>query len=360
MRWSLRTQLVLLGLGASVLPLLVLLLVVVQVVDNTEVEEVNGEVVLDERTIDLFVMPGISPWIPIAALVLALGSTVLVLFWSRAAVRPIETMTDLTNELQANSLNERLDLDGAPIEIQRLGQSFDSMLERLSLASTRERELIEEASHELRTPLAALMARLEVAARQTDLARMSEDIQRCEQEADRLNKTLDLLLNAARVRNDQLTQTNNDVAAIVRRVIEQRAVVSPSIEFSFSGPERLLAGVDGTAIHRAIANLVDNAVQHGGGAPVSVAVTESGGSIEIAVTDSGPGIEAARLPRIFDRYSGENNGIGLAIVKQVADVYGSISVDSPLEDGAGCRFVLAIATTDDSAAYSGAADGFQR
>ena len=66
---------------------------------------------------------------------------------------------------------------------------------------------------------------------------------------------------------------------------------------------------------------------------VEIRHTEPGA--EIVVTDRGPGIDPDRLPTIFDRYAGDEHGLGLALVKQVADAYGSVEVESPIADGGG-------------------------
>lgn len=334
-RRSLRAQLLLIGLAAAVVPLVVLVVVVFGVEEDVTIDETGAGV---ETISD----SGVSPWVPIAALVLAVVAVGVVRLWARRAVDPIEQMTSLTDAIQAGSLDQRLDLDDAPVEIRELGESFDRMLDRLEAASDLERQRIEDASHDLRTPLAALAARLEVAGCRTDLAEMADDVARCEADVQRLQTTLDELLASARLRRHSVGQVDTDLVAIVQRVVAAQHVLSPQVEVEVVAPPVSMLGVDGSSVERAVANLVTNAVEHGGGAPVSIVVRESEAAVDIVVTDTGPGIDPARLDVIFDRYAGDDHGLGLALVKQVADVYGSVSVESPIGDDGGTRFTLSL------------------
>ena len=336
-RWPLRMQLVAMGLLAAVGPVLALLVVVLQV---EETENIDGGSV---GRLDVVEESGVSPWIPLAALLLSMVAIVLVWFWAKRAVDPIERMTKLTDEVQAGSLDRRLALDSAPVELRDLGESFDRMLDRLATASTLERRLIEDASHELRTPLAALSARIEVAQLRTDAADVDEDLHRCATEVERMQSILETLLASARSRSSELEQVDNDVAAIVGRVVEHRGMLSPEVDLTLDSPNRVLMGIDGVAVERAVTNLVTNAVVHGGGTPVAVIVVDHPDAVEIMVTDHGPGIPPSRLPHIFERYAGADHGIGLAVVKQVADVYGRVDVISPIEGRTnGTTFVLSL------------------
>ena len=340
-RFSLRTQLVLLGLAASVVPLLVLVLIVFGVEEEETVGSGDGAVVAAEEA-------GVSPWIPVAALLLSLVALVLVWLWAKRATDPIEQMTSLTDEIQAGSLDRRLGLDTAPVEIRQLGESFDRMLDRLAASSVLERQLIEEASHDLRTPLAALGARLEVATKRSDRHEIAADLDRCRADVDRLQSTLELLLASARTRQSEVEQVDNDLVVVVDRVVERQRLLTPHVPIDVHAPACLPLGIDGPSVDRAAANLLTNAVEHGGGAQVTVEVRHAPDAAEIVITDEGPGIDAERLPHIFDRYTGDDHGLGLALVKQVADVYGEVTAESPVDSRRGTRVTLRLRTPGSS------------
>jgi len=337
-RWSLRTQLLVMGLLTAVGPLVILLGVVFQVeeTENLGVDDGSGV-----SRVDTISETGVSPWIPLAALALAIGAVVLVWFWAKRAVDPIDRMAALSDEVQAGSLDRRLELTDAPVEVRRLGASFDRMLDRLATASALERQLIEDASHELRTPLAALAARLEVAGQRASGEDLADDLRLCEVEVERLQGTLDQLLASARSRQSSVEQVDNDIVAIVHRVVERQRLLTPDVTIEVRAPNSVRLGVEGAVVERAVGNLLTNAAEHGA-APILIAVDDDGSNVAIAVTDAGPGIGADRLPRIFDRYDGERHGIGLAIVKQVADAYGAIDVESPVDGDRGARFRLTL------------------
>ncbi len=338
-RRPLRTQLVVLGLVASLAPLLILLLVVFGV------EEEDESIGSGEGTAEVVADSGVSPLIPAAALMLSLVAVGLVWLWAKRAVDPIEEMTSLTDDIQAGSLDRRLELDSAPTEIRELAHSFDRMLDRLAASSALERQRIEEASHDLRTPLAALAARLEVAGKRSDPDEIAADLDRCQADVDRLRSTLDVLLASARTRQSELEQVDNDLVAVVARVVERQQLLTPDVAITVDAPSSLVIGVDGVSVERAVANLVTNAVEHGGGAPVTVALWPLPHAVELVVTDQGPGIDAERLPQIFDRYAGDHHGLGLALVKQVADVYGEVTAESPVDGRSGTRVTLRLRVT---------------
>jgi signal transduction histidine kinase len=332
-RTSLRSQLVLIGLAAALVPLLALVAVVFGVEEDETIESSDGPAVVVSES-------GVSPWVPVAAILLGVVAIVAVWWWAKRAVDPIERMTSLTDEIQAGSLDQRLELDGAPDEIRRLGDSFDRMLDRLAASSALERRLLEDASHELRTPLAALAARLELADRQVELGVGTPDLGPCRDEVERLQATLDRLLESARSRQSEAQQVDNDVAVIVRRVVERQRLVTPEVHISVDAPAIVLLGIEGASIERAVSNLLANASQHGRGAPISVVVRDHDDRVEIVVTDEGPGISADRRDALLDRYTGDGHGLGLALVHQVAEVYGRLLVESPVADGHGARFTF--------------------
>ena len=97
-----------------------------------------------------------------------------------------------------------------------------------------------------------------------------------------------------------------------------------------------------SVLRRAIANLIDNAVAHGGN--VGVRLHDAPGELRIVVEDDGPGIAPADRERVFERFAratlqGDGCGLGLAIVKEIAERHGGRVRCEPREGGGSC-FVL--------------------
>ena len=290
---------------------------------------------------------GVPPEVVLAAVVLALGASVGVWLWSGRAVKPMQAITSVANDIQDGSLDRRIGLEGAAHEVQSLADSFDGMLDRLSRASHTQRQLIEDASHELRTPLAALAVNNEVILDNPEptLSDYRASAERGEALIARLQLTIDELLKDARTRSQAAEQVDNDLMAIIGRVAAQHRAVHPGVPLEITGPAQLHLGIDGPSVERALVNLVENAARFSPpGVPVEVAVVP-GASTQISVTDHGPGIPEDELHLVFDRYyrSGEGSGIGLALVKQVADAHGGIAVESPVPGHeVGSRFTLTL------------------
>lgn len=339
---SLRRQLLFFGLVAAVVPVLVLLLVVFATASSEEITDGPG----GQQVVVRSTSGGVPPAVTVTAIAVGAAAAAAVWFWSARAVQPMNRIRALADEIQAGSLDRRLDLDATAREVQELGDSFDRMLDRLERASGTQRRLIEDASHELRTPLAALAVNNEVIRNHPDPTAddYRASLDRSDALVARLQLTIDELLTQARSRSQQTRQVDNDLAVIVRRVADQYRAIDPTIDIVVTGPDRLLLPIDGPSIERMLTNLVENAARF---APVGTVVEVEVGADPptLSVTDHGPGISQDDLPHVFDRYyradEGGGHGIGLALVKQVADAHGSIRVESPPDGRAvGTRFLV--------------------
>jgi signal transduction histidine kinase len=343
--WSLRARLAVAGVAFVLLPLALLLSAVVATTETVEVDEGAG---LSTGAAVTTSSPDVSPWVLATAVALALAGSVAAWWWSGRAVQPLGDIAALADQVQEGSLDRRIRLEGAAIEVQALGDSFDRMLDRLEDASSTQRRLVEDTSHELRTPLAALAAAAEVMATTDDPAERRDAEARVARQVARMQRTVDALLADARARQQVLGQVDNDVAAIVRRVVEAQRDATTDMRIDVRGPDALRLPIDGPSVERAVANLVANAARHsppGGLVQVDVATTAD--RCDVSVVDSGPGLDPDEADGLFERYrrgaaaGGEDGtGIGLAIVKAVADAYGGVTVASPLTAHGGTRITL--------------------
>lgn len=353
---SMRAQLALLGISGMIIPLAILVGVVFATESEVESEDMPGGATTTEVT---ETVSGVSPLVPITATALAAVAAVGVWLWAGRAVRPLQHIARVADEIQAGSLDRRINLEGAPAEVATLANSFDQMLSRLAAASTTQRQLIEDTSHELRTPLAALAATAEVtlAAPDQTAEEYRSALRRIDAMTDRLQAIIESLLSDARARGSTAGQTDNDLMVLVERAVSQQRTLSPGLSIEVTGPDRLLLGIDGPSVERAVRNLVENAARFSpDGGTVSVAVDSDNTATWLTVSDDGPGIDPEGQDRIFDRYyrgkenSGDGRrryGIGLALVEQVAQAYGGITVESPLSSTGGSRFTITLPAPPD-------------
>lgn len=342
---SLRVQLAVVGFLAIYVPVLVLLGVVVLTEDVEETVD-GTELTGDPPT-------GRSPWATWTALALAPTGAGLAWWWAGRAVRPIERVRSVAEEIEGTDLGRRIGLDRGPTEVVALAASFDAMLGRLEEAAATQRRLIEETSHELRTPLSVLVAGTDVLLSHPSptVEAYREGTLRSRAAAVRLGEAIDELLVDARGRARTIDRRPADLAALVAEVVGDVRVVAATrqIDVSLAAPEVLSCSVDPATVRRAVANLLDNAVRHSPpGSSVEVEVAAIDRQARVVVTDHGPGIAAEDQARVFDRFwrgRGEagGTGLGLPIARQVALAHGgTLTVRSPGPAGDGCAFELTL------------------
>lgn len=344
---SLRVRLALLGLLAIYVP--VLLLFGVGLATDVETDLTAAGV----RTVDRTAPVGTPvTW---TVLLLAPVAAGLAWWWAGRAVRPIDRVRTVAEDIEATDLSRRIGLDRGPSELVALAAGFDAMLARLEDAAETQRRLIEEASHELRAPLAVLMTNAEVllAHPQPTVEVYRRGLERTRSAAVRLQATVDELLVDARGRARRITRIPADVAALVWDVVADATVSADAngvrLAASIGGSRSAVCPVDEPTVRRAIANLVDNAVRHApAGTTVEVTVEAADHEVAVVVTDHGPGVPADQQERVFQRFwrgraDTRGTGLGLPIANQVALAHGgALTVDSPGPAGDGCLFRLTL------------------
>ncbi|MEJ3749158.1 HAMP domain-containing sensor histidine kinase [Actinomycetes bacterium KLBMP 9797] len=345
---SLRARLAALGFLAIYVPVLLLFGVILVTDTETSARTLNGVEVVTTDT-------GRSGWVTASVLALAPAAAALAWWWAGRAVRPIDRVRAVAEDIEGADLSRRIGLDRGPAEVVRLAASFDAMLDRLQRSADTQRRLIEETSHELRIPLSTLMANADVllAHPEPTVEVYRAGLERSGKAAARLQATLDELLLDARGRARTIDRRPTDLAALVRGVVADAAILAASkrIVLTVGGPPAAPCAVDEPTVRRAVANLVDNAIRY---APtdsaVRVDVAQTAAEAAVVVTDQGPGIPAADQDRVFERFwRGDHDvpgtGLGLPIARQVALAHGgTLTLTTPALNGAGSAFRLTLRT----------------
>lgn len=217
--------------------------------------------------------------------------------------------------------------------------------DRERAAADRERTLLASVSHDLRTPLASFRLFGESLAEGTgdsrEYGRMIAD------RAEGLEERLESVLAAARA-GEVLRLGPVDPAAVLAGALERTAGLARAhdVEWRVEEPSPLPeASWDAEAVEAALANLLDNAIRHGGaGRPVVVRVRPEGRKLRYTVRDHGSGVPEADRRRIFERFArsesaGPGSGLGLWLAERTARAHGGrLELECP-RDG-GCRFHL--------------------
>ncbi|UOZ07785.1 MULTISPECIES: sensor histidine kinase KdpD [unclassified Amycolatopsis] len=181
--------------------------------------------------------------------------------------------------------------------------------------------LIAETAHDLRTPVAALRALAETALRNP--AHSADLLPRTVRLAGRMGEIIDGLLVRARLSAgaDQLAVRRVRLDELVAGVVRETPAEGGEVTLTAAPTE---IDADPVLVQRAIANLLDNALRYGHepGARAVVHITVAGGRVTVA--DHGPGVDAARAEAAFEQFTGEgsSSGLGLSIVRWVAQAHG--------------------------------------
>lgn len=273
-----------------------------------------------------------------------------------AALAPMEAMRRRAGEIHATQPGARLPVPEAEDEVHRLGETLNSMLDRLEDAFARERQFVSDSSHELRTPLAILKAELELAL-WTDASpqELRAAISSAVEESDRLSELAEDLLVIARADDGRLpvrcepVRVRQLLERVGRRFELRAAEHQTEIVVECREGEQLEG--DPMRLEQALGNLVENALRHGAG-PVTLAGARSAeGAAVLKVSDRGAGFGDGFASYAFERFSREDSargragaGLGLAIVETIAQAHGGEVRASNRSDG-GAEVALTVPAT---------------
>ena len=254
------------------------------------------------------------------------------LLMSLQAQRRVAEINRTTRQIIAGDLSRRIPSTGANDEYEELANNLNTMLEQIEKLLSGLRHVGDSIAHDLRGPLTRLGNQLELLAAENVPSR--EGLAMCAEQAEGLLATFNALLRIARVESGayrsafahlSLSQVVDDICELYHAAAEEHQIrLVHDIEsnvFVF-GDRELLA--------QAITNLLDNALKYStenGRIQVTLAVKDD--KALVAVADSGPGIPSAERERVFERFarldqarSKPGNGLGLALVKAVAEQHG--------------------------------------
>ncbi len=249
-----------------------------------------------------------------------------------AALRPVEAMGARAAEVSGRLHGRRLPVSPAGDELTRLGLTLNAMLDRLEDAADRERRFTADASHELRTPLTVLRAEIDLALSQPrEAPALAAALRSAGDETDRLSRLAEDLLVLARLDEDvaATAPASVDLAGLVDDVAARArpAAAHAGREIVTAAEAGLAVRADGAALERALTNLVDNALRHGGGR-IRIDAARADGQLELCVSDAGTGFDPAILEHAFERFArgpgdrAPGTGLGLAIVAATARAAG--------------------------------------
>ena len=264
----------------------------------------------------------------------------------RRLTRRLERLQEGVVALGSGQLSARVAVNGKD-ELAQLATSFNASAERIEKLVNAQKSLLANASHELRAPLTRIRMALEN-SRATE-GNAAEEIQNSIRELDELIEEILLASRLDATHTDALSMEKIDLTALLA---EECARVGVELE----APMIEING-DGKLLRRLIRNLLENARRHGGNSSVDVTLQRhEGNAIQLEVCDRGPGVPDSEHEKIFQpfyRLPGASErdggvGLGLALVKQIAERHGG-SVRCVAREGGGTCFRVLFSAADANA-----------
>jgi signal transduction histidine kinase len=265
------------------------------------------------------------------------------------ALRPLQQVTTTAQALTGETLDQRIRYVGADDEVAELADTFDAMLDRISATFDSQKRFVANASHELRTPLAVMRTEVDVtlADPDADVAEFRRMAKVVRDGSDRANALVESLLLLARteaqsgrrlskkVEADLATGAAAALSAMSREINRIHLTVESDLK-----PAPVVG--DPGLLDRLAGNLVENAVRYNHmNGQIWI---RTGGDDEhswLVVKNTGFDVEPADVPRLFEpfrrggreRTGGRGSGLGLSIVRAVADAHGGTVSATANPDG---------------------------
>ncbi len=248
-------------------------------------------------------------------------------------------------QLRAGRLDARPAPDAVGDEIAELRDAISETTIQLEAARQAQDRLVADAAHELRTPLASMHVGIDVALRRE---RSPEELRACladvRHELDRLADLATRLLDLATLRASPLQRRVGDLVPLLLEAVDAaRAAGEPhGVLVELRAPSRALAEHAPVAIRQALDNLLANAIKFSPPrGQVSVVLREDGDGWCFTITDRGPGVAKSEREAIFEPFHRAahdvpGKGLGLAIVRDVAQRHGGRAWVDEAEGGGAC------------------------
>ncbi len=279
--------------------------------------------------------------------VLIVASAFIGWYLSKRALRDMADVTQTAQEISRGSYDRRVEVKGQFKEIQRLGLTFNIMLDRIQILLRSMKEINDNIAHDLRSPLARIRGIAEMTLTDEKSIKDYKDmavntIEECDSLIEMINTMLDITEAEAGVNGT--TDEDFDVVTIISEACELFRPVADEkrIELTYSLPDALPFQGAKKKMQRIVTNILENAIKY---TPeqgkIAVSATAENGKIQIVFNDTGVGISDDDLPHIFERFYRCDRsrpqggvGLGLSLAKAYTDAMnGLISVTSSAKNG---------------------------
>jgi len=258
---------------------------------------------------------------------------------------PLTAISDAAGRAAEGSLTHRIDLPGPRDELRELADTFDVMLERLERSFEEQQRFTSNASHELRTPLAVTRTMIQVARADPDSVDVARLLGRLEETNTRSIRTVEAVLQLARLDREGVDRHRFDLRDVVRDVLDDPAAATAThVVVEHLQPAHLVASRP--LVERLVSNLVRNAAEHqpGPGGTIWASTTVDDGAASLTVENTGDVVDPDVLDSLTEPFvrgrgrtrsahAPSGSGLGLAIVASIARAHGAALTLAAREGG---------------------------
>lgn len=286
-----------------------------------------------------------------ATIIAVVTATVVSLAVAARIARPITALVAAARRIAHGHYAERVPAD-EPGELGDLALSFNDMAGSLEATERRRLQLVGDVAHELRTPLTTLDGYLE--GLEDGVIEPSDATWRLlRAETGRLTRLVTDLSELWRAEARQLPLHIEavDLAAVAQEVVDRFSPLAAPRSIAITlGSDLVIARADRDRVAQVLANYLSNALRHApDGSTIVISATVGDATVRLGVTDRGPGLAGDELEAVFERFyridparsrAAGGSGIGLAIVRALAEAMGGRAWAESAGPGTGATFLL--------------------
>lgn len=257
----------------------------------------------------------------------------------RLMMKPVQYLLQGAEELANGNLKFRMPTAGNARAV-RIGESFNSIAERLDQLVTNKDVLLRDVSHELRSPLARISVAVEM-LQETELKKSIRD------DVRKIDQLVNQILESYRLRSGafQLKKAKVHLREFLEAIVEDYRTGGPGVK-EISVDDHVEVNIDSMMMERVIRNLIENAQKYSAASakPIEISCLSRESGWELIIQDHGSGIAKEDQQKVFDpfyrtdraRTSNEKSGfgLGLSICKSIVDAHGfTLRLESDLGQG---------------------------
>lgn len=276
--------------------------------------------------------------LPVLALIIWLGVS--------RGLRPLAALRQQVEARDPQNLSPLTEAD-VPAEVAPLVLALNGLFARVRMLLDNERRFTADAAHELRTPLAAIKTQAQVARAAAGDEERMRALDQVLAGCDRAARLVEQLLTLARLEPGQLSRRERcglqeSAAAVIAEMAP--GALGKGVEVQLLEGEEIAIEGDPDLLRILMRNLIDNAVRYSpAGSSVRVSASVADGKAILSIMDQGPGIPLESRAVVWERFyrvlgTGESgSGLGLSIVRRIAELHGGEAVLAEGEGGRGLR-----------------------